>query len=170
MKNSKVIVIGAGTVPTIEKIEFLMIQRFIDDNHKWTLDTFPGGTTTAALEHLHKEVRETIEAIENESPEAQREEFADCFLLLMNAAKKHGLSFSELFEAAMDKMTINRARKWGKPNELGFVEHVEEDTKHLGTCLECKKRPAITDYNEHGHFVCRPCLESLSRHFEEEYR
>lgn len=37
-------------------------------------------------------------------------------------------------------------------------------------CAECKTRPAVTDYNGHGFYVCKLCDDSLSREFDEEYR
>lgn len=41
----------------------------------------------------------------------------------------------------------------------------------LGICVEkgCE-RQATTDYNGHGHYVCKQCNDSLNRHFDEEYR
>lgn len=41
----------------------------------------------------------------------------------------------------------------------------------LGICVEkgCE-RPATSDYNGHGHYVCKQCNDSLNRHFDEEYR
>lgn len=50
------------------------------------------------------------------------------------------------------------------------LEETKSTNPDMGICLECSSRIATTDYNGHGHYVCKPCYESLSRHFDEEYR
>ena len=45
-----------------------------------------------------------------------------------------------------------------------------EPQPDLGTCVECKTRPATTDYNGHQHYVCKLCDDSLNRLFDEEYK
>jgi hypothetical protein len=37
-------------------------------------------------------------------------------------------------------------------------------------CVECKTKPATTDYNGNGHYVCKLCDDSLNREFENEYQ
>lgn len=109
---------------------FGTVQKFMDDNRIWTDQTFGKLNAVAALKHLRKEVNETIEAIESNMPEEEiREEFADMFLLLLNACNKHGITFYALYANAERKMKINRERKWGKINGEGFVEHVRENDK-----------------------------------------
>lgn len=107
---------------------FGTVQEFMDNNRVWTDQTFGKLNAVAALKHLRKEVNETIEAIELQQPEEHiREEFADMFLLLLNACSKHGLTFHALYNNAERKMIINRARKWGQVNNEGFIEHVKEE-------------------------------------------
>ncbi len=53
-------------------------------------------------------------------------EFADCFMLLLDSAKHHGLSAEALIELTKKKLEINKARKWGQPDENGVVEHIRE--------------------------------------------
>ena len=42
----------------------------------------------------------------------------------------HAQSFTmdEIFRACVEKHAINRARKWGEPDEHGVVEHVRTET------------------------------------------
>lgn len=106
---------------------FIQIQQFVDDNRKWTDEKFGNMTPVSVLSHLRKEVGEASDAIaNNEGEEAVKMEFADMYLLLLNAASRQGISFTELHNTAVQKMAINRERKWGNPNPEGFVEHVEE--------------------------------------------
>lgn len=37
-------------------------------------------------------------------------------------------------------------------------------------CVECKTKPATTDYNSNGHYVCKLCDDSLNREFDNEYQ
>lgn len=52
--------------------------------------------------------------------EAIKEECADIAILIMDLARR--LQFS-LEEEVRKNMVKNKARKWSKANELGFVEH-----------------------------------------------
>jgi hypothetical protein len=93
------------------------------DQSQWSQATF--GTDAergplGALRHLEKEARETQEAPQDS------EEYADCFLLILDAARRAGISPLQLIEAAQRKMVINRARTWPKPVDDNPVEHVRE--------------------------------------------
>ncbi len=129
--------------------QYRMVQKFMDDNRKWTDQTFGDITTVATLRHLLKEVGETIDAIEEEEGgvagvtntrryctrkdnavhlrEKAKSEFYDCYLLLLNAASRYKLTFKEMHEGGIGKMEINRVRKWGPVNMDGFVEHIKEE-------------------------------------------
>jgi hypothetical protein len=70
------------------------------------------------LRHLEKEARETQAAPDD------IEEYADCFLLILDAARRAGISPQQLVEAAQRKMVINRQRTWPRPVDDQPVEHV----------------------------------------------
>ena len=74
-------------------------------------------TTAGIINHLLKEF---IEFVETEAPG----EAADCVLLLMQHAHEKGY---DLLEEARKKHEINVNRKWGKPDEHGVIEHIEEN-------------------------------------------
>jgi len=62
------------------------------------------------------------------SPEQKqkiRMEYADCFFLLFGSAAAYGYSFDNITELIEEKFEINKARKWGKPDENGVVNHVK---------------------------------------------
>lgn len=105
--------------------EWLQLGRQLNalaaDQSQWSQATF--GTDAergplGALRHLEKEARETQEAPQDS------EEYADCFLLILDAARRAGISPLQLIEAAQRKMVINRARTWPKPVDDNPVEHV----------------------------------------------
>jgi len=54
-----------------------------------------------------------------------RMELADCLLLLLDSSRRAGIKPMQLFEAAQEKMKINKARTWPKPTTDEPVEHVK---------------------------------------------
>lgn len=91
------------------------------DQADWSQATF--GTDQdrgplGALRHLEMEAREA-----QDSP-TDAEEYADCFLLILDAARRAGISPGQLIEAAQRKMIINRQRTWPRPVDDNPVEHV----------------------------------------------
>ena len=85
------------------------------------------------LYHLKKEVKELIEsatqfdlAKHNDAEIATCLEFADVFLLLIDAARKFDLDAFHLITWSRMKLEINKTRKWGQPDENGVVEHIRE--------------------------------------------
>jgi predicted house-cleaning noncanonical NTP pyrophosphatase (MazG superfamily) len=67
---------------------------------------------------LQEEVKELID---NPNDEA---EWADCFLLLLDAARRKGHSVDDLVKFANAKLEINKARSW-KQNENGVFKHIK---------------------------------------------
>lgn len=102
------------------------IEAFINDNLIWAKSMFKSNAMSC-MKHLKKEIQEVITELEveeeNGSEAAALLEFADCYLLLMQAALHRGHKFSDVHRAAINKMAINRKRKWGEKNADGFVEH-----------------------------------------------
>lgn len=72
---------------------------------RWATETFPGETMEEVLAHLAKEVGELQEA------PASTGEFADCFLLLLHAARRQGV---DLLEEAQRKFNLCKVRVWEK--------------------------------------------------------
>ncbi len=86
---------------------------------QWQKATFRDATPRSKIAHLRKEVEEL-----NQRPDDDHE-YADCMLLLIGAWGARGKSAAELVQACRDKLDINRARKWGRPDQSGVVEHLE---------------------------------------------
>lgn len=99
-------------------------EHLCEEHAEWSQSAFGGDRERGPLgplAHLKKEVAEAT----NEPYD--REEYADCFLLIIDAARRAGISGRSLLEAAYDKLEINKARKWGKPDADGCVEHDRGD-------------------------------------------
>ncbi len=95
-----------------------------EEQADWSQATFGGDSVrgpVGALKHLEKEAREA-QAKPNDF-----EEYADCFLLILDASRRAGLSPLQLIRHAQDKMKVNRKRIW-PPITLN-----DEATEHVKT-------------------------------------
>lgn len=113
----------------------------IADHAKWSQTTFGMDGVCGpigALKHLQKEAAEAMDR------PGEIEEYADCFLLLLDASRRAGFSFAELVAGAEEKLLVNKARCWppcvdGEPcehhksPELGAVDS--------STCVVCPSVP-----------------------------
>lgn len=61
-----------------------------------------------ALHHLHLEVAELIQNTDDHM------EWADCMLLLLDAARRKGITPEQLFGYCLEKLEINKKRTWVK--------------------------------------------------------
>lgn len=101
----------------------LSIQLIAEDLQEWSEKTF--GTSEergpiGPLKHLQKEVEEALEAPDDAS------EYADCLILIIDAARRAGFDIDELLHATHCKMKINRHRKWAKPTSDEPIFHESE--------------------------------------------
>lgn len=82
---------------------------------------------SAPILKLIEEIGEVLDCInKGEDPQV---EFADCFLLLVDAYRKYygdDVDMQSLIDVASDKLDIVAKRKWGSPNEHGVYKHVKE--------------------------------------------
>lgn len=121
------------------------LQVLMNDISEWSDKTFGEGQRNPEIvHHLKKEVDELIEAINKahglggdqsvgvgeygRQLKNTRTEYADCMMLLLDSALHFGISAKELLSLTREKLEVNKARKWGKPDENGVVEHVKEPT------------------------------------------
>lgn len=112
------------------------VQDFLEEIRAWSNATFPKSTTSAKLKHLKKEVEEAIMEVQKQDHHISlaqrrrvREEFADIFILLLNALSSEEITFAQLMEDAKAKMEVNKIREWGAPDEYGVVEHIKKGSQ-----------------------------------------
>lgn len=99
-----------------------MTQELFNSITRWQEETFPNSTALSKVHHLTEEIYELTNDIVLKK-ETVRLEFADCFILLMGAANRVGLSYEDLVNAIQEKHEINLKRKWGNPDINGVVRH-----------------------------------------------
>lgn len=119
------------------------VQDIQDKIQAWSDETFGKERTGLPIAyHLKKEIDEVIEAIDNfhkdrpytkENIDLLRKrrervlyEIADCMMLLLDIMAHEQYTFKLVMMAMEDKLEINKARKWGEPDENGVVEHIPE--------------------------------------------
>ncbi len=125
------------TVPQIEALEKLAQQirqqedeetigfellSLIKDQAEWSEKTF--GTNKergplGPLKHLEKEAKEA------QNNPADILEYADCFILILDASRRTGFSISDLIQAAKEKMIQNKEREWGPRFKDQAIEHIK---------------------------------------------
>jgi hypothetical protein len=94
-----------------------LIQREIA---LWAEKTFgPGDRFDGIMSHLKEEVGELRDS------DGHIEEFADCLILLLNAAEQRGITWDILTQTVEIKMKVNKLRKWGNKQPCGKVNHME---------------------------------------------
>lgn len=103
-----------------------MTENLFNEIIAWQNQTFGQSHALSKISHLAEELQELVDDLKNNS-EGKRLEFADCFFLLFGAAASDGMTYEDICNAIREKFEINKQRKWGKPNENGIVNHVQEE-------------------------------------------
>lgn len=96
---------------------------------EWSRSTFGSDEErgpVGPLKHLEKEARE---AYEEQNPNKQKVEIADCLFLVFDAARRAGMSYKELCNTAFDKLEVNRKRVWPRPTSTEPVEDVRSSAE-----------------------------------------
>lgn len=97
------------------------LRDLIEDQAAWSQETFGSDLDrgpVGALKHLAKEAEEAA------ANPTDIVEYADCFLLLIDATRRAGWKLGHVIEAAIAKMEINKTRTWPRPVDDTPVEHV----------------------------------------------
>lgn len=92
---------------------------------KWSQEQFGSDENvgpTGALYHLLEEVEEELIPAPDDITE-----YADAFLLLLDALRRAGYTFDDLLRASMDKIEVNKNREWAGPDENGVSRHIKEE-------------------------------------------
>lgn len=100
-----------------------MNKKQFEEITQWQAEKFPNATPLSKMAHLTEEVQELVHDLKTNHP-ARHLEFADCFFLLFGAAAADGMSYEDICKAIDEKFSINKNRKWGKPDADGVVKHV----------------------------------------------
>lgn len=111
------------------------ISRLYTEHSEWSQKTFGSDDErgpVGPLKHLAKEAKEAAEATDRDE---LLKELADCFLLLLDANRRGKFTVRDLIRASLEKMEVNRNRKWPAPTKDEPVEHVREEEELEAFCL-----------------------------------
>lgn len=86
------------------KLDYLVVRQSVWSQKAFGTDQERG--PKGALEHLKLEAQECIDAPDD------LVEYADCFLLLIDALRRAGFTIEQLLDAAIDKQKICETREW----------------------------------------------------------
>lgn len=101
-----------------------MNKQLFKEVTEWQKATFKDAHEYRFIHHLKQEIEEVIVSMLIGDP-TKRLEFADCFILLMGAAKADGMSYEDICSAISEKLEINKKRVWGEPDSNGVINHVK---------------------------------------------
>ena len=110
------------------------LRDMLTEQALWSQSTFGSDDArgpVGALKHLSLEATEAAE-----SP-GDITEYADCFLLLMDAARRARISPMALLEASYAKLQVNKRREWPTPTGDEPVLHVAGETTCEGKGINC---------------------------------
>ena len=103
-----------------------MERDLFEEVTRWQKNVFKDKINTfGLLTHLVDEAYETQSAVKHNDPD-KRLEFADCFILLMGAAKADGMSYEDICQAIKEKLEINKKRVWNEPDSNGVINHIKQ--------------------------------------------
>ena len=115
-------------------------QELQDACGSWSDATFGVSENSfSTLWHLLSEVKELIEEVERvevltkvgkidkQDINAFHDEWADVWTLVLDAARKDGISVEELNRFGFRKLRINKNRSWHAPDENGVCRRIKED-------------------------------------------
>ena len=103
----------------------IILWMLAERNSRWSQSTFGLDRELgplSALRQLEKKAREA------QGTPTDPSEYADCLLLILDAARRVGLTPKMLLVAARSKMAINENRRRSKPVADQPVEHVRSET------------------------------------------
>ena len=95
------------------------MKELLSEIAVWAEQTFPNEGVTGKLAHLKEEIEELLDDPTN------LDEWADCFLLLFDAARKQGIEYDDIAAAMRAKFERNKLRRWVE-DMPGIYHHVRE--------------------------------------------
>lgn len=103
-------------------------QLYLEFGH-WTEEVLPEAGPVEHIIHGKKEMDELKAELQKDvgfTYSKTAEEFADCFMCLMGAAYKRGLTSENVLIAIQRKFEVNKTRKW-KLNPDNTYSHIPEE-------------------------------------------
>jgi len=97
------------------------IKILWDELSEWSQETFGSDQERGpigALEHLKLEADEAIES-------GEKDEYADCLILILDAARRRGLTWDNFMDVTLEKLKVCKTRVYPKPRIDKPAHHIE---------------------------------------------
>jgi hypothetical protein len=99
------------------------VRRLWNEEAKWSQQTFGDDSIRGPIGPLKHLIAEAQEAMANPQDVT---EFADCLMLVFDAARRAGFTYRQLKRAARRKLERNKRREWPPVGSAG-----DEPTFHI---------------------------------------
>ncbi|EBK3072096.1 DUF550 domain-containing protein [Salmonella enterica] len=103
--------------------QFDLREKVRADHAAWADKTFGSIGPVGPLKHLSKE------ALEAAAAPGDLSEWADMQFLLWDAQRRAGISDEQLTQAMIEKLVVNKARRWPEPKDGEPRLHIKEVEK-----------------------------------------
>ena len=111
------------------------------EHAKWSQDTFGNVGPVGPLKHLSKE------ALEAAAEPGDLSEWADMQFLLWDAQRRTGISDEQITQAMVEKLAVNKQRKWPEPKDGEPRLHIKEQPAPVVPDGYCIMPVALTAKN-----------------------
>lgn len=112
---------GSYTAAAVDMLDFW------ERHGEWSEETFGPSSHRGPIGPLRHLEKEAVEAYLEEDNSKQKEEIADCLFLVFDAARRAGMSYSQLTKACMAKLRKNKERTWpdwrNLPADMAIEHH-----------------------------------------------
>lgn len=108
----------------VDTLKKTSLHQLWKEQSKFSQNTFGSDEKRGpvpSIKHLKKECDEVI------SDPSDEIEYADCLLLILDAARRAKISLPKLISLASEKLEINKNRKWNEVSGDDPAYHIEDD-------------------------------------------
>ncbi|EMH2329045.1 DUF550 domain-containing protein [Citrobacter freundii] len=113
--------LGYAMADAVKVIDGMISRELVRREHAaWSDETFGDVGPVGPLKHLSKE------AIEAAAEPDEMSELADMQFLLWDAQRRAGISDEQITQAMVEKLAVNKQRKWPEPKDGEPRLHIKE--------------------------------------------
>ncbi|HEL3554124.1 TPA: DUF550 domain-containing protein [Klebsiella pneumoniae] len=148
---------GPGYIPVYRHAQPAPDREQIRNDHaEWSQSTFGNVGPIGPLKHLSKE------ALEAAAEPGDLSEWADMQFLLWDAQRRAGITDEQITQAMIEKLAVNKQRKWPEPKDGEPLLHIKEQPAPVvpdekDKTVDADDHPLLWSFNE-GWNACRAAM------------
>ncbi len=141
--------LGYAMADAVKVIAGVIARELVRREHAvWSQATFGDVGPVGPLKHLSRE------ALEAASEPGDLSEWADIQFLLWDAQRRVGISDEQINQAMVEKLVVNKQRKWPEPEDGEPRLHIKEQSELMLPEIECDICGHISTDPEGRHYCC----------------